>query len=273
VLVLVLPAAFLGGGCAPSLATLQPAHVAPKGHVQATAAMELGVPTGTVARVIDTGRSLADMDPTQIDDSEKIQLFEAGVTVAASPPAFGPHFALAYTIVERFELGLRYAGEGVRGGARYQILRRPEAPVDMVVGLGVARSSKAIPVDDIIPVVKVDDFTRWTIDVPLLLGKSSDWFRVWAGPKVVVTRYDVAMRLALSGVEPELASFGGTSFYYGGVGGLALGYRHLFVALELAVLSLSGSASMRSSNLMFDGRSVDMDGLVVYPSFGLIGEL
>jgi hypothetical protein len=265
--------ALFGAGCAPSLATLQPAHVAPAGHLQATAAMEIGVPTGTVARVVDTGRDLATMDPDQLSDAERVQLFEAGVTVAASPPAFGPHFALAYTLVDRLEVGLRYAGEGWRLGGRYQILRRSEAaPVDLVLGVGVARSAKQIPVDDIIPVVKVDDFTRWTVDVPLLVGTSSSWFRVWGGPKVALSRYDVALRLALAGVDPVLASFDGKALYFGGVGGLALGYRHLFLAAELTLLWLSGSATMNAPNLMIAGRSVEMDGLVVYPSFGLIGE-
>jgi hypothetical protein len=271
-LVCVLLGTGAGAGCAPSLATLQPAHVAPKGHLQVAAAMELGVPTGTVARVVDTGRSLADMDPTEIDSAEQEQLFEAGVTVAASPPAFGPHFALGYTVVDRFELGVRYAGEGWRVGARYQILKRTEAPLDMVLGLGVAHSAKQIPVEDIIPVLKVDDFSRWTVDVPLLVGTSNDWFRVWGGPKVVLSRFDVAMRLELGAAAPKLATFEGKGLYVGGVGGVALGYRHVFVALELALMWLSGSATMTATDLMIAGRSVGIDGVVVYPSFGLLGE-
>ena len=47
-------------GCAPSLATLQPANVAPAGHFQMTAGMEVAVPTGTIIRSIDAGKSLGD---------------------------------------------------------------------------------------------------------------------------------------------------------------------------------------------------------------------
>ena len=55
-LLLLAPA---GLGCAPSLATMQPAHVAPRGHVQATAAMEVGIPDGGIDTVVDSGRQLA----------------------------------------------------------------------------------------------------------------------------------------------------------------------------------------------------------------------
>ena len=56
----------LGAGCAPSLATMQPAHVAPKGHVQATAALEVGIPTGTIGTIIDTGKPLSDLAQQQM---------------------------------------------------------------------------------------------------------------------------------------------------------------------------------------------------------------
>ena len=55
-----LVALALASGCAPSLATMQPAHVAPKGHMQATAGFEVGIPTGTIVSLIDTGKTLSD---------------------------------------------------------------------------------------------------------------------------------------------------------------------------------------------------------------------
>jgi len=51
----------LAGGCAPSLATMQPAHVAPKGHMQVTTAFEVGIPTGTIGSIIDTGKTISDI--------------------------------------------------------------------------------------------------------------------------------------------------------------------------------------------------------------------
>src|ERR1022692_2028980 len=92
----VIAAAF--AACAPSLATMQPAHVAPKGHFQATAGLEVGIPTGAIVRAIDAGKTLLGAagqgNPAGRPGGAG---FEAGVNVLASPPSAGPHLALAYT--------------------------------------------------------------------------------------------------------------------------------------------------------------------------------
>ena len=106
----------LAGGCAPSLATMQPAHVAPKGHMQVTTAFEVGIPTGTIGSIIDTGKTISDIAQRDgmITPEQERQLFDSGVTVAVSPPAFGYHFAAYYVPIDRLEVGLRYAGAGFR---------------------------------------------------------------------------------------------------------------------------------------------------------------
>ena len=266
----------LAAGCAPSLATMQPANVAPKGHFQATAAIEIGAPTGTIIKIIDTGRSLSKdvTDAMMITPAQEIQIFEAGVNVAASPPSVGYHIALAYTVLDNWEINLRNASGGWRLGTRYQLLHRETGPFDMVLGAGIARAATAIPLADYVPILEIDDFTRYTGDVSLQIGTSRSFYRVWGGPKILYSRFDTAMRLALPSA-PDLASFQGHGIYYGGVGGLAVGYRHVFLALELTVAELSGSADVKTVQTAATepvARNADISGLVFYPAFGLMGE-
>lgn len=263
----------LSFGCAPSLATLQPAHVAPRGHLQVTAGLEVGVPTGTLVSAVDAGRALARSARSQsLSAEEQGRLFDAGVTFAASPVAVVPHFALSYGIYERTEVGLRFSGDAWRLGGRYQLLAHDRDPLDMVVGLGLSRAATSVPVGDAIPVLSVDDFTRWTTDLSLLVGTSRSWFRVWAGPKVVYTAFDTSLRADLYMNEQELATFRGQGLYYGGQGGVALGYRKLFLGVELTLMELSGTASTSSTTLANGARSTDISGFVVYPAFALMGE-
>ena len=270
----------LAGGCAPSLATMQPAHVAPKGHFQATTAIEIGAPTGTIIRVIDTGKRLAADAQTNmsISPADERQVFEAGVNVVASPPSVGYHLALAYTVLDNFELGLRYAAGGWRLGARYQLLHHETGPLDMVLGAGVSRAAVEIPLSSYVPFLEMDDFTRWTVDVPLLIGTSRGFSRVWGGPKFVYSHFDTALKLAIPFfTAPDLANFEGHAIYYGGLAGLAVGYRHVFLALEITVAWLSGRGDA-STILAGSGAttptqvSADISGLVFYPTFGLMGE-
>src|SRR3954469_367338 len=164
----------MGAGCAPSLATMQPAHVAPKGHVQATAALEVGIPTGTIGTIIDTGKTLSDVAQQQMSltPEQERQLFDSGVTVVVSPPSVGYHLAAYYSPLDRFEVGVRYAGGGWRVGARYQLLRHETDPFDLTIGGGFSHSSYEIPLASYIPVLAVDDFTRWTVELPWPMGHS-----------------------------------------------------------------------------------------------------
>jgi len=269
----ILLAAVLAADCAPSLATMQPAHVAPQGHFEATAALEVGIPTGVIVRTIDAGKTLSDAAAQgSLTADQERRVFEAGVNVFVNPPSVGPHLALAYTVVDRLEIGVRYAGDGWRVGTRYQLLRHQEAPVDLTVGVGLARSSFAIPVGDFIPVLQVDDFTRWTVDVPILVGTSRDWFRVWAGPKFLWSHFGTALRLSIPHDGSEQASFEGHATYLGGQGGVAVGYRHLFLGFELTLAEAFGSADVTASSVAAV-RPVNVSGFVVYPAFGLMGEI
>lgn len=263
----------LSPGCAPSLATLQPAHVAPRGHLQVTAGLEVAVPTGTLVSAVDAGRTLAGSARSQtLSAQDQGRLFDAGVTFAASPVAVVPHFSLSYGVYDRTEVGLRYSGDAWRLGGRYQLLAHEQDPLDMVVGVGVSRAATAVPVGDVIPVLTVDDFVRWTSDLSLLVGTSRSWFRVWAGPKLVYTTFDTSLRAELYMNEQQLATFQGHGLYYGGQGGVALGYRKLFLGVELTLMELSGTARTSATTLATGARTTDISGFVVYPAFALMGE-
>jgi hypothetical protein len=273
----------LAAGCAPSLTTMQPAHVAPKGHVQATVGFEVSAPTGTITRLIDTAGPLSTAARTRdLMPAEEQQVFEAGVNMVAVPPSVGYHLAANYVLINNLEIGIRYAGGGWRLGGRYQILHRETGPFDLTFGMGVARSAYKIPLVDKIPILEVEDFTRYTIDVaPLQIGTSRSWFRLWAGPKFLYSRFSTTLRASIPFVSAiDLASFEGHTIYYGGQGGVALGYRYLFFAIELTMAKISGTGTVNVAALPLprDGsttpiaRDADLSGFVIFPTFGLIGE-
>ena len=190
-----------------------------------------------------------------------------------SPPSFGYHFSFAYVPLDHLEFSLRYAGSALRLGTRYQVLERGNGPFDMSVGLGLSRFTFDIPIGDYIPVLKMNDFTRWQIDVPVLIGMQNRWFRVWGGPRFVATFFDSSLTLDLQVEEPVLASLSGSAYYVGGQGGLGFGYRWIFVAFELTVTEMIGSAQVSAPAITDSpSRTVDLHGMVIYPSFGLMGE-
>jgi hypothetical protein len=170
-------------------------------------------------------------------------------------------------------VSLRYAGPALRLASRYQLLERATGPFDMSAGLGISRFTYAIPFADYIPILKVDDFTRWQLDVPLLIGIQNRWFRAWTGPRFVATFFDTSLHLDLVVEEPVLASISGRAYYVGGQGGLGFGYRWIFVAFELTITRIIGSARFDAPAITdAPTRTLDLSGLVIYPTFGLMGE-
>jgi len=238
--------------------------------------MEGSIPTGSPLAVIDAGTNISDRirKNESVTSDEKWQVFDAGMQLLLNPPSFGYHLRLAYVPVERLEVSLRYTGSALRLASRYQLLDRASAPFDLSAGIGISRFTYVIPFLDKIPVLKLDDFTRWQIDVPLLIGMQNDWFRAWVGPRFVATFFDTALHLDLVVEDPVLASMSGTAYYVGGQGGLGVGYRWLFVAFELTITRVVGSARFDAPAITDEPvRTVDLSGFVIYPSFGLMGEL
>ena len=261
-------------GCAPALSTFQPAHVAPAGHILAEGGLEVAIPTGAILDGLDTAKGLGTraQNGEMLTDAQKLQILDAGVNLVVNAPAIGPHLGIAYTLIDRVEANLRFAGQAFRFGGRYQILKRDSGPFDMTVGLGVSRFSYEFPISDQIPVLKLDDFSRWQIDVPLLIGTSHDFVRVWAGPKLLLTWFETQLTLQIPN-DVSVARFDGHATYLGGQAGLALGYKHAFVAVELTIAESFGSARTTVAGFNPPSHETKISTLIVYPSIGIMIEI
>jgi hypothetical protein len=261
-------------GCAPALSTFQPAHVAPAGHVQLGGGLEGAIPTGAILSGLDTAKNLGQraQNGERLTDAQKFQILDAGLNLVVNSPSIGPHLGIAYTVVDRVEANARFAGRALRLGGRYQILKRDAGPFDMTVGLGVARFSANLPLSDQIPVLQLDDFTRWQVDVPLLIGTSHDFYRVWVGPRLMMTWIDTQLTLRIPN-DVSVARFDGMVTYLGGQGGFALGYRKVFFAVELTIADSFGTAHTTVTGFSPPTHDTRVSSLIVYPSVGIMLEL
>jgi hypothetical protein len=259
--------------CAPSLATLQTAQVAPRGHATAAMGLEVGVPIGTLPAFISVGRGLARQGQrgNTLTDAQKWQVFDAGVNLLLEGATVGADFALTYTPLDRFEVGLRYTGGAWRVGFRYQLLDHLRAPFDLTVGVGLSRFAYPLPLSNDLPGLSIDDFSRWQLDIPILVGTSRDWFRVWGGPKVLLTSFSTQLRLSLPN-DDIVARFDGDASFVGAQGGFAIGYRKLFVAFELTLAEGFGTAHLTAPSLSPPTHDTTLSNFVVFPALGFLGE-
>jgi hypothetical protein len=261
--------------CAASLSSFQPAHVPPPGHVQFETGVDASIPTGTISKTVDAAKTLVKAAATRsLNTEERRQLFEAGANLALDPPSAIYHLGVAYVPFDSLELNLRYSSGGWRGGVRRQFLTQEQSGVDFTAGAAFGYHSVEFPIDKVLDILTLEDFKRYSLEVPVVLGVHSPWYRVWGGPRFILAHYSTAMNLNLpaTGSTPAeivAASVEGTATFIGAQFGAALGYAHLFVAVELTIARLISTAALSAPGL---DQELDVGGTIVYPGIAVMGE-
>lgn len=258
-------------GCGPMLSTMTPAAVTPRGSFRGAGGFGAEIATGPVLDAIDSVETLATRvaNNQSLTSAEQTQLTERSAALVIAPPSFSSEFQLRYGVYDRIDVGLRWVGSNFRLDARYQFLSSEQgAPFDLSAGLGlgigVTGLSLPSPIDD---VIDLDDYLLFTADVPVLAGWSGRFGHFWFGPKVVFGRAGTAMSIRFSSTDLRVFDLSGTTFYYGAQIGGAVGYRWFWVAAELSILGLSGSASMTLPGMSY---SPSFGGVAIAPSVALL---
>ncbi len=267
-----LALATLVSACAPTLSSMTPAEVARPQHVQAEMGMDVSVPTNALNDLVSAGESLADSQaPLGTEDQRR--LLRAGAALALNPPSVNAHVGVGVGIGHGAEVQGRLVSGGWRLGGRYQFLNAKDHGIDLSAGLGIGRTSWTIGTDTLEPILEFDDYTRWQVDVPILLGASGSWYRWWGGPRILVGSYSAGMTLSQSSEGTRYGvDLTGKSAYFGGQLGGALGYKHIFFAAELTVVRFSTDAKLRTHGAEAGDFTTSVSGAVVYPALGLMGD-
>lgn len=281
--ILAAAAVLLFSGCAPALSTLKPATVVPKGHAHAAAGYGVSVPVAGVVSSVGAAKDAVDRSESGEEMSKEDQetVIKTALGMTLNPPSIGSEYQLGYGIAERFEVDVRYALSAWRIGGRYQaIVPEPGGrPLAATVGIGVSRYVFDLGVPSFLkPVVDVEDFERWDVDVPVLFGVSHDIFHVWGGPKFVGSyvdaRVDVCTQVDTNNgdcLQHARAGLNGYALYAAGQAGVALGYKHAWVALELTTAFVNVDVGGRVAyDDTREKRRYNFNDVILYPVAGLL---
>jgi hypothetical protein len=278
-------------GCASTLSTMQTAKPLARGQFQVSGGTGLFVPVGQLATVIDQGivqgkaiKKAIDTDqPYSLAEEDAQKLLTVGMALALAPPGSGHELMIRTGLLESnaLDVGLRLSSSSVRFDTKLRLLHGGDAedsfrPVtqrkslDVALGLGVARHLFKSPVLDALEVVKIDDFSRWDIEVPLYMSVDvGDIFKLYAAPKYIYSRTSVDQTLVdLAKVGTDLTGFDlslpdhVTSHFYGASVGFALGYKYVHLYAELT------GGYIHSRPVVF-GQARDLGGVTLYPSVGI----
>ncbi|HZH17759.1 MAG TPA: hypothetical protein VE057_25630 [Archangium sp.] len=278
-------------GCASTLSTMQTAKPLAQGQFQVSGAVGVFTPVGQLGTLInegirqgeaihDTVRSGA---PYHLEESEAQRLLGVGMALAVAPPGPANELMIRTGLLESntLDVGLRLSTTSVRFDGKVRLVHggTPEdsslpdyqrKSYDLAIGVGYSRHLFKSPVLDALEIVKIDEFSRWDLEVPVYLSMDlGDIFKLYAAPKYIYSRTSLDSRLVdvsqegqdVSGFDLSLPAEV-TSHFYGASVGFALGFRYVHLFAELT----GGYTDCRP--VVF-GQRRDLGGVTLYPSIGI----
>jgi hypothetical protein len=278
-------------GCASTLSTMQTAKPLAQGQFQVSGGMGAFVPAGQLVTVIDQGitqgvaikKAIDSGEPYDLAEEDAQRLLTVGLALAVAPPGTSNELMFRAGLLEAntLDVGLRLSTSSARVDAKLRLLHGgdPEdSPLeelkrksyDLALGLGVSRHYFRGPVIEALQVVKLDDFERWDLEVPLYMSVDfGDIFKLYAAPKYIYSSTSLDQKLVnyaqfgknVTGFDIALPAEV-SSHFYGASAGFALGYKFVHVYAEL-------TAGYTWCRPRVFGQARDLGGVTLYPSVGI----
>lgn len=264
----------LAAGCSPTLSSLEPARTIPAGHVQVSSGLDVSLPSGDLRDALEAARGMG-LGGGALSAQDANTLVRAGTAVVVQPPSVGGSVSAAVGVSRRFALSLRASGNAARAAIRWQFLRAAPGFYG-ALGVGMSTYFYGFPVQQFVPDLELDRFSRIELDVPLSFGWSGKVGHVWFGPKLVFSSYDARItacidRAAAGCAHEATVGVDGTAFYFAGQFGAAIGWKRFWIAAELTVAYVNVGADVELST---GGRTMQQrvatDGIVLQPAVGFL---
>jgi hypothetical protein len=288
---LLLLALLTATGCASTLSTMQTAKPLARGQFQVSGAAGFFAPVGQLGSLIDQGitqgqaikQAIQSGESYQLPEEEAERLLGVGLALAVAPPGASNELMVRAGVLEShgLDVGLRLSSTSLRFDGKVRLAHGgdPEdgalpdyrsKSYDLALGVGLSRHLFKSPVLDALEIVRIDEFSRWDLEVPVYLSLDlGDIFKLYGAPKYIYSRTSLDSRLVdysssgqdVSGFDVRLPAQV-SSHFFGASVGFALGFRYVHLYAEL-------TAGYSSCRPVLFGQERDLGGMVLYPAVGL----
>ena len=244
---------------------MHPARTLSAGEVRAAAGLSANIAVGSAANDLRTAREVAAKNPDIPGIPGSNQAYAKGALVAAAiGPGLAPFVSARVGVGGRYEGGVAYTGRAARIDMRRSF---DSGGFSLSLGAGVTGVFYGRQEGSTLPAVDLSELHGYGADIPILVGWQSEaaLYMLWAGVRAG-WEHD-AIESVTS--EPKSSALGspsirlaGERFFGGGVVGIATGFRHVHVAIELdlAYQVITGD---------FNGTHVGVQGLTLVPASAL----
>jgi hypothetical protein len=256
----VLCSAAHAAGCGGGSPLLHGAQTLPAKTARWGAGVSATFAAGGASDAVAAARATA-TTPTPSADRDRVILQGAAVS-AAMAPAVAPWVSGRVGLENRMEAGLAYTGRSVRLDGRHAFEWDRLA---ISVGLAGSVLLAGPPEDKTAQstYIELDRQRGWGVDLPVLLGwqDKTGIVTVWAGPRGGFEKIAAALTLPMD-TPARTGDLSAQRWYVGPVTGLAIGFRHVHAAAEIAAYY----QNVRATALGF---SVKANGVALVPAAAL----
>lgn len=276
----------LATGCATTMSTMDTARTVKPGHVQFHAAYGFHLPVGTIAKgVIAGGEAVAESiecGQAQISPQQAERLYEAGVAMALNPPSAQYEMAIRTGVFNDLDVGLRYSSNALRLDTKLRFLHKGVDDTGkshhLSIGFGASKYLFNNAVFEALEYVKLDNFSRWDFEVPLLYSwEYRRFFVFYTGLKYTYSMfeldenlYEIQKHVAnMADLPPITDRVRSGMHMFGGTIGLGGGYKWIWIYTELSMAYVHLRPSLYS---FADGKTKErnLDGFSIYPAIGIV---
>lgn len=269
------------GACIAPMSTFHTGSTVPDNRFELNGGIGLNVDSSFIGGTVDAGRIVADkaseaieegeVPSTTLTDQEQADLARAALAYALTSPMPVEEIGLRYGLSRRTEIGGTWTSSGFSLHGKYQILGprlHADDPMDLSVALQYQHQAWSLPIPGwLSAVLDIEDMSRNDLVVPVIAGHTwGDVGFLYGGPKAFLSfiRADLLEKVTdLAGTSSDAS---GLLWGGGGVIGGGVGYRYVFLLLEVNVVGYSFRPELLGEEISFTG--VD-----VYPAIGLRGKL
>jgi len=250
--------------CGGGLPLLHPAQTLPAGEVRAAGGFSANIATGPLSTALNAARD-APAAARASGAPPPAQSTKGALVAASVATGLAPVVAVRVGFGSAVEGGVAYTGRGIRADVRKSFDLGPHWAVSVGGGGSAAVYNRRDGGDP--PGVDLAAVRGWGADIPVLVGYASDGelYMMWLGVRAGWEHVDAGNASAgpaTPASHDAPLSLAATRFWGGGLLGLAVGFRHVHVAMEL-------DASYASVAGDFAGAHASLRGVTLAPATAL----
>ncbi len=263
--VAIAAAASALAGCGGGAPLLHPARTLPTGDIRVASGVSANIAVGSLGEDLRTARDISAKDPQAPGPPGSNAQYARGALVAAAiAPGLAPYVGARVGVGNQYEGGLTYTGRSVRADMRRSF---DDGKVSLSIGLGVNATLYGRQQANELRNVDLAALRGYGGDIPILVGWESNGgiYKVWGGARGGY-EHDVVELLTS---EPKGVTIGtaplnleADRFWGGAVVGVATGFNHVHVALEL-------SAAYTVVRGSYNDNKVTVNGITLAPATAL----